>query len=1128
MLYPFAILVSQKGEHHEVTVPFVDARRFVGRSPSTLYDDVALALMQRVFDGSQRSMPGYLYCPETSLRRVKTEVRFQDDRRWQGRLSVVLRRWPTEDFCEATVPRLGTKRFLIDRASSLEAALPRWLRELGGKDARSLIDELDGASCRSYEHLDLLEVDLELPTILPRTIHKKRPTKSEPSEVDRARRRREVPPVTLREVGVNVVHRVLDGQSPRVIGREAMIEAIARRVARPGAAVLLVGPSGAGKTAIIEAVIARLTANEARLHARMDAWRVDANRLISGMSVVGQWEARCDAMVDELSARGDLLVVDDLASLVWAGRTRHEDTNVAGFLEPHLAQKDLRVLGECTPERLEAARDLAPSFFACFSVVEVPPLDEETSLRVVVQRARELERAGMASGENVRVDPEVPAAVLALTRRFAASQCLPGRAVRLLEQLATESPASRRDEDGRRALDRQALVDLFAAESGLPRFVLWEEDGRPHEEVLAHFTRRIVAQPAASEAVAELVTTLQQGVGDPQKPIASLLLVGPTGVGKTETAKALAEYLFGSAERIVRFDMSELSDPWSATRLFGDAQRPDGELTRRIRQQPFAVVLFDEIEKAHPAIFDALLALLGEGRLTSADGRTTDFCNTVVLMTSNLGVREADSSIGFEGAELPDRAPHYVSAVRAFFRPELFNRIDRIVTYRALARDAVRPLAERAILELMSRRGLRRQGVLVEVEDALLEVLAARGFDPRYGARALRRVVEQELVVPLARRLVAMPAEGTTLVSLHREASSVGIEVTPLLSPQGEPPAPPPRIESYPELEAVHAEIRGWLERHAEVIEHARDVGSQLLARYSQRTLRDEDWPRLSLATDLGAELERVEVELARFEDEVLAREAYETRIEVPSAFDRWGQSLVTSVLVQETPVFPSSPRPAPRAISALFELRLALAEALHRAQAIDEAPEHVLVRVLPATADPSSGALAADLTHALAWSWAGRGDVAVWVRRRAVWTAAEAPFDPDKREGVDGYAISLSAIRAAELVASEAGFHLDLRYSGPDLIAGLARVDDAGAGDPVERLTALDREHAAFLEARRLGQAAPNPRPALPVRRRFEQGHAIDPETGVALQRTELARGIRECLRQRLARAFASREGSA
>ena len=185
-------------------------------------------------------------------------------------------------------------------------------------------------------------------------------------------------------------------------------------------------------------------------------------------------------------------------------------------------------------------------------------------------------------------------------------------------------------------------------------------------------------------------------------------------------------------------------------------------------------------------------------------------------------------------------------------------------------------------------------------------------------------------------------------------------------------------------------------------------------------------------------------------------------------------------------------------------------------------------MRILPATADPSSGALAAGLTHALAWSWAGRGDAAVWVRRRSRWTAADAPFDPEKRGGIDGYAISLRAIRAAELVASEAGFHLDLRYSGPDLIAGLARVDDAGSGDPVERLTALDREHAAFLDARRLGHPAINPRPALPVRRRFEQGRAIDPETGVALRRHELARGVRECLRQRLARAFASREESA
>jgi ATP-dependent Clp protease ATP-binding subunit ClpC len=1130
MLHPFAILVSVKGDHHEVTVPFVDARRFVGSSASTLYDDVALALMQRVVDEQHAKLPAYLYCPDTSLRRVRVSVKFQDEQRWEGRLSVVLRRWPGEDYLECTVPRLGLERFVVDRASSLEAAVARWLRDRARSDATSLIAALELAACRSEEHLDFLEVDLEMPTVLPRTVRKKkrRPRKDEaPTEAERAQRRREVPPTTLREVGTNLVNRVLDGQIPRVIGREALIESLARRIARPGAAILLVGPSGVGKSALIEAVIAKLTSEESRLHARMDAWRVDANRLISGMSMVGQWEGRCESMVEELHARGDLLVVDDLPSLVWAGRTRHEDTNVADFLEPHIAQGELRVLAECTPERLEAARDRAPSFFASFQVVWLPPLDEPTSLRVLVQRARELERAGMARGETVRVDPSVPASVLALTRRFAAAQCLPGRAVRLLEQLATEASTSRRDEDGRRVLDREALVELYAAQTGLPRFVLWEEDGRTREAAREHFARRIVAQPAASDALAELVTTLQQGLNDPHKPIASMLLVGPTGVGKTETAKALAEYLFGSAERLVRFDMSEMQDPYSATRLFGDALRPDGELTRRIRQQPFAVVLLDEIEKAHPAVFDALLALLGEGRLTSADGRTTDFCNTVVLMTSNLGVRDADGAVGFAEGEVPDRSAHYVAAVRAFFRPELFNRIDRILAYRALGRDAVRPLAERAILELMGRRGLRRAGVLVEVEEALIDVLVTRGFDPRYGARALRRVIEQELAVPLARRLVAAPTEATTWVSLYRSGDGVGIDVWPLVEPERAAVEAEPRVEDYATLRAMHAEVCAWMEASRAITEHVRDVSSALLVRYSRGELGEADWPRFTLASELVTELDALEAELTRLEEEELAQHHFETKLEHElSGFDRYGDRVVVQVVPTETVTRLPSPRPPIPLVRGVDALRLGAAEVLHRAEGVDEAPSEALVRVLPGTREPRSHALVADLAQAFLASWGGTGDVRVLVREGGAWRLLEELFDPSEQVRAEGLAIFVRAIRARALVEDELGMHLDLRYEGPDLVAGLARVDEVGleGEEPATRLTSLDREHDAFLEARRRGADVVSPRGPLPVRRRFEQGVAVDHATGLTVRRDDLTTGLRLVARHRLARLYQER----
>ena len=1108
MLQPFAIAVSvDRGEVYEVSLPWVAPGRFRGKSPAKLYDDAALYLMERVLEASQEDLPDYAFCPEVHFRRVKVHVTFRDDSQWRGRLGVALRRWPQDGFYEATIPRLGLERFLVASPGDLVRAVPEALRAWAGKDASGLRNRL-GAAVSPQEYLDFLEVDLELPTILPKTTRRVRPPETEETEADRAARRRQTPPTTLREVGVNLMHRALDGAIGHMVGRERITTDVIARLRTPGAAVLLVGPSGAGKTAIIEAVVAQLATEEARLHARRDVWLVDANRIIAGMSVVGQWEARCAAMIDELSARGDILVVDDLPALVRAGRTNKTETNVARMMEPHLVAGELRVVAECTAERLEALRDEAPAFFARFHVVQVPSLDEATSLRVLARRIRDVETAGIVSSgrAQLRVSPAVPETALSLSRRFLSRSALPGRAVRLLDALIWESPSQRRNDDGHVVLDRNALIDVFQSQTGLPRFVLWEGDGRAHGDVLEHFGRRIVGQPAAVDAAAAVVTTLQQGLNDPNKPIASLLLVGPTGVGKTETAKALAEYLFGSSRRLIRFDMSELQDVASATRLFGDAFRPDGDLTRRVRQQPFAIVLFDEVEKAHRAVFDALLQVLGEGRLTAADGRTTDFCNTVVVMTSNLGVKEAESLVGFAAEETPDRSAHYVAAARAFFRPEFFNRIDRIVPYGALARRHVRPLVERILQEILGRRGLRRSGVLVSVEEELIERWIDRGFDARYGARALRRTVEQEVAVPLARRLVDRPSDGTTWVSLFRSGEGMGIDVWPLDVASRVPPRPLPGAITYAALRVRLDEASAWVTEAEASLRRLREENAEALRAYERDALAGDMMVRFDADAHMQWELLELVSALDAHARDELEVDAFESRvIEVEERLGRYSDgpkrtvTVVTDVHQGEPPVLA-----ARRLVASVEHLRARAFAARCAATDLHGPVERMLLRVLPATLDTRARVFARDLRDAYARVFGGeklRLEGGFWVPAT------------DGDEPAEGYALVVQGFGLGDRMRSELGFHLESTIDGPDVLTSLVRVEDVAAGDErgdidhaIARLHALDEEYARFLQERRDGIEAAHPRGSLEVRRRFEQGEAIDFETGVRVLRSTLA----------------------
>ncbi len=767
-----------------------------GTSLSELRDDLALKVMERFEKEPPAQAHRYQHAPHLLLRHVKLQTEARDRElglkyALEGRMAVLLEKWPREAFWVATPTRLPQARFALEEPEELEQALRR-VMERWCLDHR--VETLDAWSVTRNEELDILEVDADAPTVLPRGVprpRKKRPAKKpgaskkaaakEPPETEeereQRRNRRRLSVRTLRTIAQNLAHQARDERLPRAFGREGLVRKLLESIdGREGAAVCLVGRSGSGKTALVHELTRRLVERQKASGTRRDVWRMDGNQFIAGMSYVGQWEARARELCTELVETGDVLYVDDLAALVYAGRHSKGDTHVGQYLEPHLARRELTLVAECTPERFEKVREEAPTFAALFDVIQVPELTEAQTLPVLLGVVRELEGSiELASGAlRPRVSPAVLEVLLTLSGRFGAHQALPGRAVRLLQRVLSEPgwPQGRER--------RYKVVDVYSAmrrETGLPDFVLGAAAPRKREEIVADLSAQVAGQPEAISAVADAVLALQLSLQDPTKPLANHLFVGPTGVGKTETAKALARYLFGSADRMVRLDMSELSSPYSVARLVGEAGGADGELTTALRTQPFCVVLLDEVEKAHPRVFDALLQFLGEGRLTDARGHTADGRNAVVIMTSNLGVREAVSRTGFSRGDVGGAAQHYVSAARAFFRPELFNRLNRVVPFRSLDEAALKVVVEHALSDLLSRRGVRRGNVLVEVEKELLDLLVTQAYDPRYGARPLKRALERRLAVPLAHHLLRRGAEDLALVELLRHGDDLSLSV---------------------------------------------------------------------------------------------------------------------------------------------------------------------------------------------------------------------------------------------------------------------------------------------------------------------------------------------------------------
>jgi ATP-dependent Clp protease ATP-binding subunit ClpC len=641
----------------------------------------------------------------------------------------------------------------------------------------------------------------------------------------------------LDQFGRNLTRLAEDGQLDPVVGREVEIERIMQILSRRTKNnPVLLGEPGVGKTAVVEGLASRIVRGEVpELLRNKQIYTLDLAALVAGSKYRGEFEERLKKVMKEIAQRGDIvLFIDEIHNLVGAGAAEGA-IDAASILKPALARGEIQTIGATTLDEYRKYLERDSALERRFQQIKVDQPTPEQTVQILEGLRERYEQH-----HRVQISDEALEAAAELADRYISDRFLPDKAIDLIDEAASrmriksmtappvyrdledEIETARRDKEAaieaqefekaaslrdterqlttrkrqleeewadgeeveRPVLGEEEIADIVSMWTGIPVFKLTEAESRKLIDMEQELHKRVIGQEAAIVAVSKAIRRSRAGIKDPKRPAGSFIFLGPSGVGKTELARTLAEFLFGDEDSMVRIDMSEYMEKHAVSRLVGSppgyvGYDEGGQLTEAVRRKPYSVLLLDEIEKAHPDVFNILLQILEDGRLTDSQGRTVDFRNAIIIMTSNIGAGEIarNQGIGFTvsdetGITYEDMKGRIMSELKKVFRPEFLNRIDEVIVFHKLSREEVREIIE--LLLGRVRHQVAEHEIVLELDDEAKDFLVDKGWDPSMGARPLRRAIQRYVEDPLADEVLRAgggEAVAGSLVSVTRDPS---------------------------------------------------------------------------------------------------------------------------------------------------------------------------------------------------------------------------------------------------------------------------------------------------------------------------------------------------------------------
>jgi ATP-dependent Clp protease ATP-binding subunit ClpC len=663
----------------------------------------------------------------------------------------------------------------------------------------------------------------------------------------------------LDQFGRNLTQLASENKLDPVIGREKEIERVMQVLSRRTKNnPVLIGEPGVGKTAVVEGLSQSIVKGEVPETLKgKQIYTLDLGALVAGSRYRGDFEERLKKVLKEIKTRGDIILfIDELHTLVGAGAAEGA-IDAASILKPMLARGELQTIGATTRDEYRKYLEKDAALERRFQPIEVA----EPTVTHTIEILKGL-RDRYEAHHRVTYTDEAIVAAANLADRYISDRFLPDKAIDLIDEAGSrmrirrmtappdvreidekiaevrlkkesaidgqdfELAARLRDEErqfqeerARREqtwrstemdilseIDEEEIAEVLSIWTGIPVFKLTEEETEKLLRMEDEIHKRIISQQEAISAVSRAIRRTRSGLKDPRRPSGSFIFLGPSGVGKTELSKALAEFLFGDEDALIQLDMSEYMEKHTVSRLIGSppgyvGYEEGGQLTEAVRRKPFSVILFDEIEKAHPDVFNTLLQILEDGRLTDSQGHTVDFKNTIIIMTSNLGTRDISKGIGIGFTAARDDAVTYEKMretvqeeLKRQFRPEFLNRIDEVIVFHKLTLDDVK-----LIVDLLMRRveeQLKSKDIDIELTDAAKTLLAERGYDQALGARPLRRTIQRLVEDPLSEKLLHKEFRAGETVFVDRAGDEIIFEHGPAIMP---PDVPPVELASSPE-----------------------------------------------------------------------------------------------------------------------------------------------------------------------------------------------------------------------------------------------------------------------------------------------------------------------------------------